>query len=150
MADSAHVSRISFHFLWLYFKRVKIAHFALLMLKLLFKLSLLLNFKSNQNFEFMCLNLCILNLLPTMKKDVTANQENLLEVLAFSYALERIKYLIFLLSNSKFQHKVVVFSIYILRKLKRLFKVLAFYFFYIFKKLKEIFSVLIFYFFVNY
>ena len=56
-----------------------------------------------------------------MKENVTANQENVFKVLAFSsYALEKLKCLKFLLSNSKFK-KIVAFSIYILRKLKTTF-----------------------------
>ena len=49
----------------------------------LFRVSLLLNFKSHQDIEFLCLNLFILNLPLSVKEDVTANQENFLKVLAF-------------------------------------------------------------------
>ena len=55
------------------FKRVKKALFALLRLKLflvLFRVRLLSNFKNDQNIELLRLNLCILNLLPTVKEDV--------------------------------------------------------------------------------
>ena len=55
------------------FKRVKKALFALLRLKLclvLFRVRLLSNFKNDQNIERLRLNLCILNLLPTVKEDV--------------------------------------------------------------------------------
>ena len=51
----------------------------------LFRVSLLLNFKSHQDIEFLCLNLFILNLPLSVKEDVTANQENFLKVLAFLY-----------------------------------------------------------------
>ena len=41
-----------------------------------------------------------MNLLLTMKEDITANQENIFKVLVFSsYILEKIKYLRFLFSN---------------------------------------------------
>ena len=43
---------------------------------LLFRSSLLSNFKSHQNIKFLPTNLYILNLPPTMKKDVTANSRN--------------------------------------------------------------------------
>ena len=78
---------------------------------------LLFNLKSHQNIESLHLNFLLL----TMKENVTANQENVFKVLAFSsYALEKLKCLKFLLSNSKFK-KIVAFSIYILRKLKTTF-----------------------------
>ena len=68
------------------------------------------------NLESLHLNFMLL----TMKENVTANQEKIFKVLAFSsYALEKLKYLKFLLSNTKFK-KIVAFSIYIFRKLKKL------------------------------
>ena len=53
-----------------------------------------------------------------------------------SYAVEKIKYLRFLLSNQK---TVLFFSLYILRKLKKLFKVLAFDFFQFLRNQKRLF-----------
>ena len=50
----------------------------------LFRVSLLsnFNFKSHKNIEFLRTNVCILNLLPTIKEDVTANQETFCILLA--------------------------------------------------------------------
>ena len=46
------------------------------------------------------LSLCVMNLISTMKEDVTANQGNFFKVRAFSwYTLEKSKHLRFLLSN---------------------------------------------------
>ena len=66
----------------------------------LFRISMLQSFKSPQNIDFLWLNLYILNLLPTMKEDITVNQENFSKILAFSTCnMEILKYSRFLLTN---------------------------------------------------
>ena len=111
------------------FKTVKRSLFALLTLKLcfvLFRVSLLSNFKSHQNIDVLCLKSFFSEFASHYEEGCYSKSRNF-KVLAFSsYTLEKLKYLRFLLSNyipEKFKvlKNVVVFSIYIFRKVKKNF-----------------------------
>ena len=110
------------------FKTVKRSLFALLTLKLclvLFRVSLLSNFKSHLNIDFLRLKSFYSESASHYEERYKKSRN--FKVLAFSsYTLEKIKYLRFLLSNyisEKFKvwKKVVFFSIYIFRKVKKHF-----------------------------